>query len=131
MTREFLAFVLAGGVAAAANWLSRMALEPSLGLLSAVVVAYLIGMTTAFVLTKLFVFAPSRREIRHEYGRFALVNVLALAQVLVVTVVLARHVLPYFGIGNQAGNIAHAIGVVSPVITSYFGHRYFTFAKKT
>lgn len=131
MTREFTAFVLAGGLAAGVNWLSRLLLEPFTGLEAAIVLAYLVGMTTAFLLTKFFVFEPSRRQVHDEYVRFAIVNAVALLQVFVVTVFLARFALPRMGIHEYADDIAHAIGVASPVVTSYLGHRHFSFAKKS
>lgn len=130
MTRQFAQFILAGGVAAAANWLSRIALSQAMPLEAAVVVAYLIGMATAYALTRRFVFAASGRTVGDETLRFAAVNAVALVQVWLVTIGLARFVLPPIGWDWHAEAVAHAFGVASPVVTSYFGHRYFTFARK-
>lgn len=130
MKRQFAAFVFAGGIAALVNWLSRIGLSVFLSLEVAVVIAYLIGMTTAYGLNRLFVFDRSGRTMRDEYGRFALVNVVALAQVFVVTIGLGRLVFPVVGLAWHPHEIAHAIGVASPILTSYVGHRYFTFAAK-
>ena len=129
MNREVLAFVVAGGIAAGVNWLSRIALSAIMVLELAVVVAYLIGMTTAYVLNRSFVFAKSNRTIRDEYVRFAIVNVIALAQVFLVTIGLARFVFPALGFTWYADEIAHAVGVASPIVTSYLGHKKFTFAR--
>ena len=63
-----------------------------------------------------------------EYGRFALVNAAALVQVLAVSVLLAGVVFPAIGLVWNAELIAHAIGVVSPVLVSYQGHKRFSFA---
>lgn len=129
MTREFVAFVAAGGTAAFVNWLSRIGFSAFVPLGAAVVLAYLVGMTTAYVLNRMFVFQRSGRAIRNEYLRFALVNIVALAQVLGVTFVLVRWLFPAIGFDWRPHEVAHAIGVASPIITSYLGHRHFTFSK--
>jgi putative flippase GtrA len=124
---EFARFALAGGLAAAVNILSRWLLSSFVRFEIAVVIAYLIGMITAFILTRQFVFERSDRHVRSEATRFALVNLVALAQVWIVSVGLAEWVLPWLGIVWQKDLMAHAIGVISPIATSYFGHKKFTF----
>ncbi|NQW12180.1 MAG: GtrA family protein [Alphaproteobacteria bacterium] len=125
---EFGRFLVTGGVAAGVNVLSRWVLSHGMVYELAVVIAYLIGMTTAYVLARVFVFARSGRTMRDEAARFALVNVAALAQVWIVSVGLARLVFPWLGFGWHAEDIAHLIGVAVPAVTSYFGHRHFSFA---
>ena len=127
-TRRFLAFLLTGGVAAAANVVSRAVFGLVMPYELAVTVAYLVGMTTAFLLARIFVFSGSGRSLHVEYGRFALVNVAALVQVLAVSVLLARVVFPAVGLAWHAEIIAHVIGVLSPVLASYQGHKRFSFA---
>jgi putative flippase GtrA len=123
----FLRFIFTGGMAAVVNLLSRIALSQAMSYELAVAVAYLIGMTTAFVLARTFVFDPGERSISGQYVRFGLVNVVALAQVWIVSVGLARLVFPAIDFHWHAETVAHAIGIVSPVVTSYFGHKHFSF----
>ncbi|NWH07420.1 MAG: GtrA family protein [Alphaproteobacteria bacterium] len=131
MRSQFLAFLLVGGFAAAANWGSRFFFSLFLPLTASIACAYLFGMTVAYALNRLFVFERSGRSAADEYGRFALVNVVALAQVWLVTLVLGQYALPFLGVSaGLSVAIAHAIGVASPVFTSYFGHRHFTFAAR-
>ncbi|QDM28189.1 GtrA family protein [Tardiphaga sp. vice304] len=127
MSREFIRFALAGGAAAAANILSRWLLSFFIRFEIAVVFAYLIGMAVAFVLTRHFVFARSDRQVHSEAMRFVLVNLVALVQVWIVSVGLAEWVLPWLGIVWQKDLIAHVVGVISPIATSYLGHKKFTF----
>ncbi|MGP1276135.1 MAG: GtrA family protein [Caulobacterales bacterium] len=129
MSRQFVTFVLAGGIAAGVNWVTNIILNQFMILEISVVLAYLAGMTTAFVLTRLFVFDASGRAAQHEYVRFALVNVVALVQVWLVTILLARFLLPAIGWTFQPVAVSHLVGVASPIVTSYLGHKYFTFAK--
>lgn len=125
---EFGRFLVTGGIAAGANVLSRWLFNVVMPFEWAVVVAYLVGMTTAYVLSKLFVFSRSGRSVGDEFLRFALVNVVALVQVWLVSVGLARYLFPAIGFTWHAEDVAHLIGVVIPAVTSYLGHRHFSFA---
>ena len=129
MTREFARFVVVGGFSALVNLVARVLLSRVLPYEAAVAAAYLVGMTTAFLLARRFVFARSGRDARAEYLRFGLVNLVALAQVWLVSMAMLHFVLPALGWTWQAELVAHAVGVVSPVVTSYFGHRLYTFRR--
>ena len=126
--RRFMAFLLTGGAAAAVNVLSRVVFDLVIPYEASVLVAYLVGMTTAFFLAKLFVFSGNGRRLHVEYGRFALVNVASLVQVFVVSVMLAKGIFPAAGLIWHAELLAHVVGVMSPVLVSYQGHKRFSFA---
>ena len=79
VSRQFVKFLVTGGIAAAANIGSRYIFSVFMDFELAVVFAYLVGMTIAYVLARLFVFESSGRSVRSEFGRFALVNLFALA----------------------------------------------------
>jgi putative flippase GtrA len=127
---EFLRFVLVGGLAAAANWGTGLALAPFMALSIAIVLAYLVGMTVAFVLNRLYVFPASNRPLTEQYARFAMVNAVAFVQVWLVTMGLDKLLFPAIRYTWHAEAVAHAVGVASPIVTSYFGHRRFTFASR-
>jgi putative flippase GtrA len=129
--QRFIFFLLAGGIAAIVNVLSRIALNSLMRYEIAIVVAYLCGMTTAFVLNKFFVFERSGRGTSAEYVRFGIVNLAAVAQVWIVSVGFARFVFPAMGFEWHAETVAHVIGVMVPVFTSYLGHKHFTFAARS
>lgn len=120
--------MLIGGFAALVNWLVRFPIERWIGFEAAVVVSYLVAMTTAFLLNRAYVFPATARHWRDQYVRFGLVNLIALAQVFVVSVALARGLFPAVGFAWHAEAVAHAIGLASPVLTSYWGHKRFSFA---
>lgn len=126
---QFARFLVTGGIAAAANIGSRYIFNLVMPFEVAIVVAYLIGMTTAYVLAKLFVFDPSGRSAVDEFKRFAIVNVFALALVWVISVGLARGLFPAIGFTWHAADLAHVIGVLAPAVSSYIGHKRYTFAK--
>src|SRR5947209_14023526 len=91
---RFLSFLVVGGLAAAVNIVSRMVFNQVTVYEAAIVLAYLCGMTTAYLLNRTFVFEPSGRPRTHEYIRFALVNLAAVAQVWLVSVGLYRLLFP-------------------------------------
>jgi putative flippase GtrA len=125
--RRFGLFLVAGGIAAAANYGSRFGFSLWFSYPVAIVLAYLVGMTVAFLLMRQYVFDGRGKALGSQIGRFALVNVLAVLQTLVVSLVLARWLLPALGVTQHAEAIAHAVGVAVPVVTSYFGHKLATF----
>jgi len=126
-SRQFLLFLLVGGLAALVNVLSRIGYSHWLGFTPAIVLAYLTGMVTAFVLARLLVFKDSARPLHHSAIYFALVNLLAVLQTWIVSTLLAFHLLPWLGVDQFRLEIAHAVGVAVPVFSSYFGHKFLSF----
>lgn len=127
VSRQFMMFLLVGGVAALANFLSRILYSHWLDFTPAIVLAYITGMVTAFVLSRMFVFKESTRPLHHSAFYFVLVNLFAVAQTWIVSMVLAFHVLPWLSIDVLRMEIANAVGVVVPVFSSYVGHKYLSF----
>lgn len=124
---QFLRFLAAGGIAAAANFISRILFSHYICYELAIVMAYLIGMTLAFVLMRGAVFMADGGSLRRQVAWFTGVNILAVVQTLVVSLLFARYILPAFGVYEKAELIGHAFGVAVPIVTSYVGHRLFTF----
>lgn len=128
MSRRFLLFLVAGGIAACVNFLSRIALSEWIAYVPAIVIAYCLGMTTAFALNRLFVFDATQSSLQRQAGWFVAVNLAAVVQTILISLLLARVVLPALGLVLHAETIAHAVGVVVPVVTSYLGHKHLSFA---
>lgn len=124
---RFGRYLLAGGAAAAANYGSRFVFSTWMPFEAAVVLAFLVGLVTGFTLMRQFVFDAAGKPVRAQAVKYLGVNLLALAQTLLVSSVLARWLLPLLGVETYVEAIAHAFGVAVPVVTSYFGHRHATF----
>lgn len=127
ITPQFLRFLVAGGVAAAANFGSRFIFSIYFSYGVAVFFAYLVGMLVAFLLMRGHVFDANNRSLAPQVTKFIGVNLLAVLQTLAISLLLARWVLPSVGIQDHAEALAHLVGVLVPVVTSYFGHKYLTF----
>ncbi|MCD5995592.1 GtrA family protein [Pseudomonas sp. CDFA 602] len=127
MTRQFLVFLITGGFAAGVNFCSRILYSLWLDFSPAVILAYLTGMVTAFILARAFVFKDSQQAVHHSVMFFVLVNLVAVLQTWAISVGLAHYVLPAMGVKMYTLEIAHAVGVVVPVVTSYIGHKRWSF----
>ena len=126
-SKQFIAFLFAGGFAAVVNFGSRFFYNEYMSFGNAVIVAYITGMITAFVLSKLFVFEQSKHSTKKEFFYFTLVNVVAIIQTYVISVGLAQYIFPSINFTFYPHAIAHAAGVAFPVFTSFIGHKYFSF----
>jgi putative flippase GtrA len=127
VSKNFLLFLLTGGFAAAVNWGSRMAYNIWMPFSAAIVVAYITGMITAFILAKVFVFKRSTQSTARSVFFFTLVNLVAVLQTWAVSVGLAYYAFPRMGVIWHARDIAHLVGVAIPVFTSYIGHKRWSF----
>jgi hypothetical protein len=126
-SRQFLVFLLTGGIAAAVNFGSRILYNQWMGFSAAIVLAYITGMVTAFVLARLFVFRNSQRALHQSALYFVLVNGVAVLQTWAISLLLADWLLPLLGVEHFVHEIAHGVGVVVPVFSSYLGHKYLSF----
>jgi len=127
ISRQMFLFLVAGGIAAVVNFLSRIVLNWWMPYTAAIIVAYLLGMITAFVCNRLFVFIASSNRLHHQIFWFVVVNIVALLQTLVVSLLLADFAFPRAGFQWHPETVAHVIGVLVPVVTSYIGHKHLSF----
>ena len=126
---EFFQFLIVGGFAAGINFISRIGFSELVSYRYAIILAYLIGMLTAFLLSKHYVFEKSGRSSKDELRDFTIVNIFAVIQVWLISVGLAEYFFPYISFNFYPEEVAHLIGLGIPVISSYFGHKYFSFRK--
>jgi putative flippase GtrA len=125
--KQFVQFLFAGGVAAGCNFGSRFLFSRWVNYEVAITLAYLVGMLVAFLLMRKLVFNAKGKALMPQIVKFVVVNMLALLQTLLISVALARWLFPQWGIVDHAEAIAHLIGVLTPVLSSYFGHKFLTF----
>lgn len=126
-SRQFLVFLLTGGFAAIVNLVSRFIYNHWLSFSTSVVLAYITGMVTAFILAKLFVFSKSQQSLHRSVAFFILVNLVAVSQTWLISMGLAYYLLPLVGVTKLVPEISHMVGVVVPVFTSYIGHKRWSF----
>ena len=93
----------------------------------AVLLAFITGITTAFILAKIFIFRESSQSVHRSAFYFFLINIVAAGQTWFISLGLAYYALPYFGVQHFVPEIAHAIGLAVPIFTSYIGHKKLSF----
>jgi putative flippase GtrA len=125
--KRFIAYLLAGGVAALLNWSSRFLFSLWFNYPVSIVLAFIVGLISGFSLMRWLVFDGAGKSAATQVPYYLLVNLLALVQTLCVSLILAKWVIPAVGLSIRPEGPAHLIGVLVPVVTSYFGHKYFTF----
>jgi putative flippase GtrA len=124
---EFARFLGVGGVAAAANLVSRYFLDLVMPFEVAVVLAYMAGMVVGFFLFRNTLFKGYALDAR-LIMRFIWVNLFGAALAWAISSIMARHALPLIGWTWHPFEVAHLLGVAAPAITSYFLHKHYTFA---
>ena len=126
-SKQFIGFLIDGGIAATVNFSSRIFYNQYCGFSTSVFFAYLTGMVTAYILVKIFVFKSSTQTIKHSAIIFAFVNVIAAAQTWAISMALNFYILPALGFERHVAGIAIAIEIAFPVFTSYLGHKRWSF----
>lgn len=126
-SKQFIIFLITGGVAALVNFFSRLLYNHWLDFSWSVILAYVTGMVAAFILARMFVFRHSKQELHRSVAFFALVNLMAVAQTWLISMGLAQYLLPTLKVQAYSLEIAHAVGISIPVFTSYLGHKHLSF----
>lgn len=128
LQKEFILFIIAGGIAACANFFSRILFNFFFSYSTSVILAYIIGMIVAYTLMKLKVFNNRDKNSLKAVGMFVAVNMVALVQTYVIAVgsvyLCDLNGITMWGYHHE---ICHFLGLAVPVFTSYFGHKYLTF----
>ena len=129
--KQFLSFVVCGGIAALANIFSRIVFSLWMNYSIAIVFAYIVGMITAFILFRVFVFSEKKDSYRFNVLSqilwYIFVNAIALLQTWAISIILYSFIFPYFKYGFYPDTTAHIVGVMVPVVSSYIGHKFLTF----
>jgi len=128
LSAQFARFFFAALSAALVNFVARILLDPYIGYNKAIVVSYVIGTVFAFFLYQREVFGKGTRPFWQEAGMYLFVTLAAMAQTLIVSVLLADYVFPYVGWHWYGKEIAHIVGMAVPMFSSFLGHKYLTFS---
>jgi putative flippase GtrA len=126
-SRQFGRFLLAGGIAALANWLSRFIFNLFMTYAEAIVAAFAVGMAVAFVLNKHYVFPYSRRPVAAEMSFFVLFNLAAFPIVWAIAYLLGEWLLPGVLPRQLALALGHGCAVAVPALINFVLHKSITF----
>jgi putative flippase GtrA len=127
MNLQFSYFLISGGVASLLNWISRFFFSQFFDFQTSVVLAFFVGLLSGFFLMRLLVFKRPQNSVKSQVLRYIGVNMFALPQTFLVSVLVLSLMESVTRANYFTEAVAHAAGIVAPVFTSYFGHKYFTF----
>jgi len=127
LSRQFGRFLLAGGLAALVNWVSRFAFNLVMSYAAAIVAAFAVGMTVGFVLNKRYVFPYGQRPVAAEMSFFVLFNLAAFPITWVIAYVLGEWLLPGLMPRQLALALGHGCGVAVPALLNFVLHKFITF----
>ena len=125
--KQLFLFLVTGGAAAGLNWGSRFVFSQFVSFETAIILSFIVGLLSGFFLMRTFVFDGTSKAVAPQVGRYIFINLIALAQTLTITLLLAEWLLPNIGIIDHTEALAHFAGVATPLATSYFGHKWYTF----
>ena len=124
-SKQFLYFIISGGIAALVNFFSRIALNFIFSYEVSIVLAYCFGMLTAYILTRKYVFLSNANIVKSAV-KFIIVNLIAVLQTYFISVYLNRY-FESINFNFYSKELAHMVGIIVPVFTSYVGHKYYSF----
>jgi putative flippase GtrA len=128
-TRQFLGFLAVGGLAALLNWLARLLLSVWMPFSWAVVGAYLVGMTVAFLLNSIFIFPNSEKAKHAQVRDFVLVNLSVIPFVWLISIHV-NNWLKTVGMRSYSEELAHAIAISLPALATFLIYKFFAFKEK-
>lgn len=129
LTRQFLIFLIVGGIAAILHWLARLLLSTIFPFSIAVAIAYVIGMTVAFILNVLYVFPVSDKPRRNQIRDFVIVN-LSFFPVVWFASLQVNILLKSLGMVMYTEELAHALAIPLPMLATFLIYKFFAFKEK-
>ncbi len=125
--KQIIKFCVSGGFAALANVLSRIFFSNFFSYEISILLSFFVGMTTAFVLMRKYVFVFKRNSLLSQIMRFVFVNLISLILTFIITFTLKYLLGVIFNSIDFIELLAHIGGVSFPILTSFLIHKYFTF----
>lgn len=125
--KRFAGFLVVGLVSMLCNLGSRYLFQQGLNYEWSLAFANGVGVLSAFVLNRWFVFQSQTGQFAAELARFTLVNLFGIALSWLTAVLLYRWAFAALGLTWHPDLCAHAIGIAVPVLPNYFAHKAWTF----
>ena len=126
LTRQFAVFLFVGGTAAFVNWSCRLALGTWFSYSISVLLAYLVGMATAFLLNRIYVFSQSDRPLSKQARDFVAINLIFMPIVWLSSIILEK-LLRSAGVESYSQAMAHGFSVALPAMLSFLLYKFVAF----
>jgi putative flippase GtrA len=124
---QFFRFLIVGGVALVIHWLARILLNEWMSFNAAIITAYGVGIATAYILNKKYVFPLSKQARHREVMIFVAVNIGAFPVVWALAVLFGDIILTRFLSVDIARALGHGAAITTPVFVNFALHKFVTF----
>lgn len=95
----------------------------------AVISAYIVGMTVAFLLNSVFIFPKSEKAMHTQARDFVLVNLSFFPLIWLVSVKV-NNWLKTVGMTSHSEGLAHAIAISLPMLATFLIYKFFAFKER-
>lgn len=129
LSRQFVGFLLVGGLAAFLHWLARLLFSFVMAYGWAVFFAYGIGMGVAFAMNSRYVFPTSDKPVSKQARDFLAINLAFLPVVWTASVFLNQYLAEH-GFARYSEEFAHAIAITLPIMATFLLYKFFAFREK-
>jgi putative flippase GtrA len=126
LSAQFLRFLVAGGLAALANWLSGMLFQHWFSFVWSIVLAYVVGMTAGFLLNRTLVFPYASTPLSSQIRGFILVNLGWFPVVWLASIGLNQLLMQWLT-SNLSHPISHGLAIIIPTFFSFLIYKFVTF----
>ena len=127
-SKQFIYFLFAGSTAALVNFTSRILLRSYLDIVFSAVIAYPLGLLTAFILYKRLVFPFSGKPLNFQLRRFLSIQIGFMPVVIIIFISLSG-IFNTMGLGNFSEPIAHALSIGMPALITFLLYKLLVFIK--
>jgi putative flippase GtrA len=126
---QFAAFLSVGVTAALFHWTSRILLSQFMSYSWAVVFAYVVAMTIAFLLNSYYVFPGSDKPARKQARDFFFINIAFFPIVLIASLAFNRALIQ-FGVSKYSEEFAHALAIIIPLPATFLLYKLLAFKER-
>lgn len=123
-------FLLAGGLAAAVNWITRFPLSILFSFQASVAIAYIFGMVVGFEVYRRWVFLGSSISLRGQILRFVIVNAISATFVVTIAIVFLTWSIELGLPTKWAEAVAHGLAIGIGALLNFPAHKIVTFGTR-
>ena len=125
-SKQFIYFLIAGGLSALLNFFTRLILRPHLDIILSATLSYTVALICAFFLYRKFVFPYSTVPINIQGKKFLLIQIACMPIAILIFSLMASFFIS-IGLGIYSEPLAHAISIGMPALITFLLYKLFVF----
>ena len=125
-SKQFIYFLIAGGLSALLNFLTRLILRPYFDIILSAAFSYTAALICAFFLYRKFVFPYSNVPMNIQGKKFLLIQIACMPIVILIFSLMAGF-FTSIGFGIYSEPLAHAISIGMPALITFLLYKLIVF----